>query len=655
MKMQLQKKILIPALVVSLLPAIIVGALVNFGFALLTFIVCTAGAYVGYLLGVKMHDYAPVTAIFGKSQSDIAWKKFFAEHGSQMSGFLLGIFIPFVILTTIGNSWGESNSNSRLKNEKSGAISKNTEKIIKADHEIADADVAKYGEFKFKTAVQSAAVDDSTSHGIQVVLRYEPKSDAYAKHLATQLIPSMLQKPVMQPLENGIGFDGSEIEYEGSRTIPWKDDSGKGEEKRWKQKTYSVKKEYDYETNAGPGTFAVHVPIIVFADTIRSLDIEPVLYMHTKTFVKDGLYCPPDYYIGDKAYTFSYSDYDESYKNYERSNEYIKAIRDFVVTGKRVRDSYGGNLADWLDWNKYFFEGYKGDDDIMWYQRSDYDHWYFDHGKQGSMEDYKAFGQKYQATGIPTQYEIEEGRWGKFALGGIKDFVKDYNILKASKVNPETGLITDRNGYATAKCPEDLWEDYLSQFKQFVIAHWGDYPDTFKLHREFEEEAKKNSSYEKTVVITDYKYDAWGRVIGDSQRTEKETVEVDVDTSDEAFFNYVMKKAGLSSEIGNAFAKENGAALQAAYDEQVEKAFRDFYNVYLDERTKIFKSLIDLSKCKVYIDYQCLAAADNIRTLSAITDKRGVIAYKAQVEPGKWVDAECYFTLLDDPNDYLWR
>ena len=540
-----------------------------------------------------------------------------------------------------------------LENEKSGTLSKKTEKIIKTDHKIADTDVAKYGEFKFKTAVQSNTVSDSTSHGIQVVLRYEPKSDEYAKHLATKFIPSMLQKPVMQPLENGIGFDGSDIEYEGNHKIQWKDDSGKGEEKLWEQKTYRVKKEYDYEYNYGPWT----TPIIVFADTIRSLDIEPVLYMHTKTFTKDGLYCPPDYYINKEHYSFSYSDYDESYKNYERSIEYIKAIRDFVVTGERVRDSYGGNLADWLDWNKYFFDGYRDDDDIMWYERegADYDHWYFDHGKQGSEEDYKTFGLKYQAVGTPTQYEITKEKWGEVSPVGASDLARGYNILKAAKLNPETGAIVDSNGYNITGCPKDLWEDYLSKFKQFFIAHWADYPDTFKLHREFEEEAKKNSSYEKIVLVDDYKHDAWGNVIGGGTRTERETVTVDVDTSDEAFYDYFIKKAGLSSEIGSAFAKENGAALQAAYDELVEKTFRNFYNVYLDERTKIFNSLIDLSECKVYIDYKCLAASDNFRTLSAITDKRGVIAYKAQVEPGKWVDAECYFTLLDDTKDYLWQ
>lgn len=676
----MNKKILITAAVLSLLPAIIVGAVSNLGFALLAFVVCTAGGYFGYMLGLKIRDYAPVTAIFGKSQSDIAWKKFCAEHGSQFSGIALGIFIPFIILATMGNAWGGSNGSNKLKNEQSGTLSKNTEKIIKGNHDEADQDVAQYGDFKFKTAVQSEAVDDKSAHGVQVILRYEPKSDEYAKTLSTMFIPSMLQKPIMQPLENGIGFDGSEIGYDGNDSYgSWvprlQDFTGRGKMKDWEQNVYRAKKE---AYNSGDDY--IEIPILAFADTIRKLDIDSVLFMNDDQY--------GDYFIGKKFYNFNYEGYDEAYKNYTASKEYIMAVGDFILTGKRKRDSYGGNLADWLDWNKYFYINDNGGySEKHLTERSDYDHWYFDHNKQGTEADYEAFGKKYAAIGIPTEYEQAKEEWYKFleskfnfARSGTSyeenNDIHYYNELKNNKPDTHSvGWYHDKPKSVSYEYSGDelvetvaygydelykneIQENYDKKFKQFLIAHWADYPDSFKLHREFENEAKENSSHEETVIVNDYEYDAWGNVIGDNQRTERRTVDVDVDTSGEAFYDWVWQKRyeryKSLNEIIDAFAKENGAEMLAAYDAKVEETFRRFYNVHIKERTKIFNSFIDLSKCKVYIDYKCLVAADNRNTLSAITDKRGVIAYKAQIESGKWVDAECYFTLREDPKDFLW-
>lgn len=639
----MNKKLLVIALVCSILPAVIVGALSSFGFTLLAIIICTAGGYFGYLLGIKIRDYAPVTMVFGKNQIDLAKKKFFAEYGSQISGFIFGIFCPFIILTAIGRAWGESNSNSSLKDEHSGAISSNMKKIIKENHAAADQDITNYGEFKFKTAVQSATINDSSSHGIQVVLRYEPKSGEYAKRLSTQFIPSMLQKPIMQPLEKGIGFDGSDIGYGDNNLSYLWDFSGKGDLKDWKQETYSIKKEYDYvDLVRNEFKSDIAVPILVFADTIRNLDIDPILYMDDSYKNDKDRY--NGYNIGETYYYFSYPGYDEAYKNYSASNEYIKTVLDFIVTGKRMRDSYGTNLDDWLDWNKYFYVSGTTYGEMNLTARADYDHWYFDHNKQGTETDYKAFGEKYATVGILTQYTEKKLKLEKLVelyVGNVYDSTKLLDYYSEIKNNkPSTTRVRKYNDpfhLPPYEPYDELQQDYDYKFKQYVIEHWGDYPDTFKLHREFDEKSYQTKTY-------------WNEDGSITSETEK------IKTNGDDFYEFVMtEKKSFLDEIVDAFAKENRAEMLAAYDKKVEETFSQFYNIYIDERTKIFKTLIDLSMCKVYIDYKCLAAADNRETLTAITDKRGVIAYKAQIEPGKWVDAECYFTLRDEPNNFLWR
>lgn len=50
----------------------------------------------------------------------------------------------------------------------------------------------------------------------------------------------------------------------------------------------------------------------------------------------------------------------------------------------------------------------------------------------------------------------------------------------------------------------------------------------------------------------------------------------------------------------------------------------------------------------------CVAASDSA-LLSAIADTRGVLAYKVQIQPGKWVPVETYFTLRPSGGEaFLW-
>ena len=53
---------------------------------------------------------------------------------------------------------------------------------------------------------------------------------------------------------------------------------------------------------------------------------------------------------------------------------------------------------------KYFYVSGTTYGEMNLTARADYDHWYFDHNKQGTETDYKAFGEKYATVGILTQY-----------------------------------------------------------------------------------------------------------------------------------------------------------------------------------------------------------------------------------------------------------
>lgn len=589
----------LPSRLLSLIPTIfIIADTANFGLGLLTYILCVLGSHYGWELGKKIHDYAPVTAIFGKSQSDLAWKKFLALHGSKITGFFLGLVLPWMIFDFAFNDKDDL-SRGKLKNQQAGEISKTTDKILKNQYKAVENDILQYGDFTFKTGVQSA----ETNGGVYVVLRYEPKSKEYAKTFHNQFMPNILKKPFMQPLENGI--IGRDCDFSGVSLYNLSEKN-----KLWGQETYNQK----WAQSSVMGYYSEYkkTPAELLRKTILSLGIEPVYYL------------PLD--------IFSFNDFFELYKTYNDSHTgFEDDIFSFIFSGYRRLDSYGDNLEDYLQWRRYVSS--VGEDGVTVYLHdgADYEHWYFEHNK-ASEDEYKTWLGKYIGVGKPTEYDIARKKLNTFVYEncGTNATAKD-----AEHYVPNPEYIKN---YGLANNLDELEEEadgvpllrvqYYKKFVQFVNDHWDDYPDGMKKHREYEN-------------LESYKKEDCGSFVGYIFGTEN---------------LYGWSDVEDLAEMRSAFAKENGVALQEEYTKLFTELYSTYKNVHIAERKELFKKLVDLSDCKVYIDYRCAAAADNWESASVILDKRGVLTYKLQLEPGKWVDAETYFTLRDNSKDFLqWK
>lgn len=565
----------LPSLLLSLIPTIfIIADTANFGLGLLTYILCVLGSHYGWEWGKKIHDYAPVTAIFGKSQSDLAWKKFLALHGSKITGFFVGLFLPWMIFDFAFND-EEDLSRGKLKNQQAGEISKTTDKILKNQYKAVENDIQQYGDFTFKTGVQSA----ETNGGVYVVLRYEPKSKEYAKSFKNQFIPNILKKKFLKPLEEGIGNDYFDI-TDSFYSLPDEKD------KSWQQLNYNDKK----------------MPAEALRKTILSLGIEPVYYLPLRIF--------------------SFNDFFELYKTYNDTHTgFEKDVLAFIFSGYRELDSYGDNLEDYLQWRRYVSSVGEDGKTVYLNDGADYEHWYFEHNK-ASEDEYKTWLRKYIGVGKPTEYDITRKKLNTFtdyngSTISYPEVIKNYGLA-----NNLDELEEEADGVPLLKV------QYYKKFVQFVNDHWDDYPDGMKKHREYEN-------------LESYKKESCGSFVGYIFGTEN---------------LYGWSNVEGLDEMCAAFAKENGKALQEQCEQMYKELYSAYKNVHIDERKELFKKLVDLSDCKVYIDYRCVAAADNWESASVILDKRGVLTYKLQLEPGKWVDAETYFTLRDNSKDFLqWK
>lgn len=612
------KNMLVLSLIVAVLPAIIMTVFVNFGIGILAYVLCMAGSFFGFKIGKKIRDYAGVSAVFGKSTSDIAWKKFTAQYGTQISGFALGIILPILLLNAIFNNPNDT-SRGKLKNHEAGKMTKTTKKAISGLYEKAEAHIQKYGKFKLQGEYQSEEVDG----GICVVLRYEPTSDRYAKYLSNEFFTDVLRRPLMKPVEDGIRFD----EYIIHNFYDEDKDVSKDAQKLWNQDAYTVhvkldevqgnvkSDDIDYQ-RVNRGATELFGPKFVLADTIKKLNIDSVLYMDTNSF--------------------SYENYYEEYKNYNIF-EYSRNVVDFIFTGKRYRDSCGDNLEDWLDWNRYFVSIDFNPDPVDIYTRkdvlqgirkgADYEHWYFDHNKTGSEDDYYDRAEKYMDVGIPTKWAMAKERANQFrgnssaivlTPANYYDFDNLRNYKPSQSVSGWFRNTMPARAHGISNSDFDnCFLDYCNSFIEFAESNWQDYPDGMKVQKAFKEWKEENPNNDTYNNLSEY---------GLSK--------------------------GMFSEMENVFAKEYD--LQSKYDAIYKEIADGLTNVNIEERKQLFSKLVDLKDCKVYIDYMCVAASDSA-LLSAIADTRGVLAYKVQIQPGKWVPVETYFTLRPSGGEaFLW-
>ena len=224
----------------------------------------------------------------------------------------------------------------------------------------------------------------------------------------------------------------------------------------------------------------------------KTNDIVKILDVDTKSFI------PMEEYR-----RFKYENFDEEVNEYLEKEVYEDIIR-YIKYGNRRSsiysdfEPYNAEIANWCKYFGYKQQAVKKGTEWVLYEKADYTHWYFDNGKTGTEEDYNAFKNKYFLSSWDkmriVDAEIDKfrkehhglypGADSKITLDDIKGFDNEIKELN------DSGKYWFREKYGTTPFVLNVVKEYDADFLSFVTEKWNEYPDTMKLHLEYE----KNNS-----------------------------------------------------------------------------------------------------------------------------------------------------------------
>lgn len=381
------------------------------GWVLLTWVLCTIGGIIGFLIGKFLRDWVGEYSFFTDGGFlGLVLGKFNALYGPMIAGFIIGQIIPLWFVGT------------RIE--------------------------------KHNKETQKTALTDS---------------DGISKSAKKYVLPLIKQdEQNYRELYGGLG-DRKEKTKNGKIYVQW-------------ELLRGVKNLNELNSRIVPEFLALA------KDSNNGSEIAALLNVDLKSFIPMKEYA-----------SFKYEDYDKSVEEYEKT--VYNEIVDYIEKGRERR--YTPYNPDVAAWYKYFDYNYERSGRLILQEKADYTHWYFDNGKQGTESDYENYKNKYSAYSAYRGIIVEEpemieyleshdglfpGQENKVTEDDIEYFdraidEKDYNINfrdmngKPDRVNLYTKYL------------KSAIDSYNTDFNAFVTGNWQDYPDTMKLHLEFEKQS----------------------------------------------------------------------------------------------------------------------------------------------------------------------
>lgn len=490
------------------------------GWVLLTWLLCTIGGIVGFLIGKFLRDWVGEYSFFTSGGFlGLVLGKFNALYGPMIIGFIIGQVVP---LWFVGTRIEKHNKETR----------------------------------------ETALTD----------------SDGISKSAKKYVLPLIQQdEKNYSELYGGLG-ERKEETKNGKIYVQW-------------ELLRGVKNLNELNSRIVPEFLALA------KDSNNGSEITTLLNVDLKSFIPMRKYA-----------SFKYEDYDKSVEEYEKT--VYNEIVDYIEKGrKRHYTPYNPDVAAWY---KYFDYNQERSGSLTLQEKADYTHWYFDNGKQGTESDYENYKNKYSAYrnifyGIiveePEMIEYLESHDGLFP--GQENKVTEDDIEYFDRATDEKDYDIDFRDMKGKLDGVNLYTKYLksaidsynTDFNAFVTDNWQDYPDTMKLHLEFEKQSD----------ITDFSEYLKQKKL-DYSNTHEQYYDVErpnylYKNVEELVYNQQQQRSinqPIFNESVEAFEKDN--ALTKYFQKAKDSMLNDYYNSdeYKD-RLSLYKQLVNIENAKLFI------------------------------------------------------